>query len=83
MTYNNHDTKVHIFSNREVVLLSKIVFVPLSYLMKRQILYIAFLFVVSSLFAEPFYTHVTVNNIRTLQVRIADNPLAIPVIELG
>jgi hypothetical protein len=66
-----------------VVLLSKIVFVPLSYIMKRQILYIAFLFVASSLFAEPFYTHVTVNNIRTLQVRIADNPLAIPVIELG
>ncbi len=51
--------------------------------MKRNILYIAFLLMVSSLWAEPFFTHVKVNNIRTLQVRVADNPLAIPVIELG
>lgn len=50
--------------------------------MKRTLLYIAFLFVASNLLAEPFFTHVAVNNIRTLQVRFTSNPLALPVIEL-
>ena len=63
-------------------MLSKIVFVPLSYLMKRNLLYIVLLLISSNIWAESFYTHVNVNNIRTLQVRLKDNALSLPVIEL-
>lgn len=64
------------------VLLSKIICVTLSNIMKRKLLYITLLFMATNLLAEPFYTHSMVNNIRTLQVRFSSNPLALPVIEL-
>jgi len=40
------------------------------------------LLISSNIWAESFNTHVNVNNIRTLQVRLNNNNLALPVIEL-
>ena len=50
--------------------------------MKRILLYIVLLLISSNIWAESFNTHVNVNNIRTLQVRLNNNNLALPVIEL-
>lgn len=60
----------------------KIVFVSLLLTMKRNLLIILSLLFVVTLVAAPFRTHIYVPNIKTLQVRVVGNELALPIVEL-